>query len=203
MSSTSFKQRVLNTITDCAPRFKAVFMDYEYLIYSEKFTMQPYYIISTIAGNYKHLTGVNSTVSPHDFFEMCLNRTLTADDFDFSKEGQDEKFVRGVVRSKIIALPSMFDLFTNDLNAKENFTQGTVNCSLATTDNAITIGFEQRINASPKTLLKGNELREENIVNVTLVLRRAKGADKFDTVLQGDTLSFRELHKGVHIVNSK
>ena len=186
MQSLSFKQRVLNTIVSCAQDFKSVFLDFEYLIYSDKFSIEPYYIISSTATNYKHLTGVNSNIAPYEFFEMCLNGTITENDFDFAKLGQAESSVKGAVRQKIIALPLMSTLLLGKLTAEENYVQGRINCSLATTDNKITIGFENRTYARPKTLLKGNELNQSKIVDVTLVLRRNKGVDKFDRIIQGD-----------------
>jgi hypothetical protein len=186
MSVISFKQRVLNTIISCAADYKSVYLAYDYLIYSDKFQKNQYYTINAKEGNYKHLTGVNSTATPFDFFEMCLNGSLTEDDFDFIKPEESEKLVRGVVRNKIMALPSMADLFNNDLIAEENFSHGRVNCMLATADNNITVGFEDRIDARLKTLLRGNEIDKSKAVDVTLILRKSKESNKFDTVLQGN-----------------
>ena len=185
MNSLSFKQRVCNVIINCANDFKSTFLDYEYLIYSDAFAVQPFYIISAKAGNYKHLTGVNSAIAPYDFFEMCLNGTLIENDFDFIKPNESEVFVKGVVRNKIIALPSISNLFFEALIAEENFVNGKVNCTLATSDNKITVGFENRINARIKTLLRGNEIKSPKAVDVTLVLRRNRGLKKFDTIIQG------------------
>ncbi|MCL1795117.1 MAG: PBECR4 domain-containing protein [Oscillospiraceae bacterium] len=182
----SFKQRVCKTITSCAADYNSVFLDFDYLVYSSKFVMHPYYTISAKPGNYKHLTGVNSAITPYVFFEKCLNGTLTEIDFDFIKPHESEAFVKGVVRNKITALPLISNIFTQKLIAEENYIRGKVNCSLATTDTKITIGFEDRINARPKTLLKGNEINKAQSVNVELVLRRNRGSDRFDTIIQGD-----------------
>ena len=192
MGSVSFKQRACKTIVDCAVDFQSVFLEYEYLIYSEGFTIQPYYIVSAMAGNYKHLTGVNSSISPFDFYEKCINGSLTENDFNFIKKGESEGFVKGVVRNKIIALPSIANFFNEPLFAEENFVQGAVTCSLATTDSTITLGFEDRINARPKTLLRGNSLDCSKSVPVSLVLKRKKNALKFDIIIQGDTNTFNE-----------
>jgi len=145
MNSQSFAQRACNTFIDCAPYYQSVFLDYEYLIFGDSFTILPYYTISAKAGNYLHLTGVNSNVPPFEFYKKCLNKTLTAADFSFSD--------KGIIRSKIIALPLMPRIFGEKLTAEENFTHGRVNCSIATADNQITVGFADRINARPKTLL--------------------------------------------------
>ena len=197
MSSPSFKQRVCKIIIECAADYKAVFLDYDYLIFSSNFKNMPYYIISAKEGNYKHLTGVNSTLSPYDFFNACLSKTLTESDFNFIKPGQSEKFTKGVVRSKIIALPYMASLFNQVLTAEENFVHGAVNCTLATADNEITMGFEDRKSARPKTLLRGNVINSANSVDVTLILRRDRGFQFFDTLIQGDIAGFCSTFPGM------
>jgi len=190
MSDLSFKERVRNVIISCAMDYKSIFLDYEYLIYSDKFTIHPYYTISAKAGNYRHLTGVNSIINPYAFFEKCLDGSLTDTDFNFIKPGESERFVKGVVRNKIIALPSMANLLFERLMAEENFARGAANCTLATADGKITVGFEHRINARPKTLLKGDELDSTKSVEVSLVLRRNRGSEEFDTIIQGRVREF-------------
>ena len=197
MNPISFKRRACDTIVNCAKDFKSVFIDYDYLVYSESFTIQPYYILSAMAGNYKHLTGVNSVLAPYDFFEKCINGTLNETDFDFIKKGESENFVKGVVRNKIIALPLMATIFTEKLTAEENFIQGAITCSLATAGSQITLGFENRINARLKTLLRGNVIDNSKAVDISLVLRRGKDNEKFDTIIQGDAAKFCELHPNI------
>ena len=192
MNPVSFKQRICSVIIDCAADFQSIYVDYEYLIYSEGFKIQPYYIIAAMAGNYKHLTGVNSAILPFDFFKKCLNGTLTENDFNFVKIGESENFVKGVVRNKILALPSLKNLLYEKLIAEEDFVQGSITCSLATANNTITIGFEDRRNARPKSLLRGNMLDSAKAVGISLVLRRINGSKKFDTIIQGDAQGFIE-----------
>ena len=64
-------------------------------------------------------------------------------------------------------------------------------CSLATTDNKITMGFANDINAKPKTLIIGNELDMTKAVNVDFVLRRTNGNEKFDTLIYGGLRQFK------------
>lgn len=182
MSVVSFKQRVCSVLINCALDYKTVFLDYDYLIYSKDFVKEPYYTVSAKEGNYKHLTGVCSEIPPYAFFEKCLSGVLTENDFDF---------IKGVVRSKIIALPLMSNIFNERLIAQEDFSHGAVTCSIATADNKITIGFEDRIAARPKTLLRGNEIKQP--VNIELILRRNRGTVKFDTIIQGDAKEFHSL----------
>jgi len=197
MGVVSFKERVCSVVIACATDFKLVFLDYEYLIYSKEFTLQPYYILTAKSGNYRHLTGVNSTITPYMFFEKSLNGTLVESDFNFHKTGESESYTRGVVRNKIIVLPRLSNFFNGKLIAEENFKHGKVACTLATTDNTITIGYEDRIATMPKSLLRGNELDKTKIVDVNLILRRSKGSVLFNTILQGDIRDFCKLYPNI------
>ena len=189
MSVISFEKRACNAIIQGASDYKKMFLEHEYIIYSPDFVKQPYYVINALVTNYLHLTGVNTTLSTYDFFNMSLNGTLSEKDFDFTKPNKSAKSVRGSVRQKIQALASMPLLFSNKLLATEDFTKNSMTCSLATADNKITMGFVNDIDAKPKTLLWGNELNKANAVNVALVLRRNRSSEIFDTIIQGDTRS--------------
>lgn len=41
----SFKERVRQTVIQCASDYKSYFVDYEYLICSDAFTLKKYYIL--------------------------------------------------------------------------------------------------------------------------------------------------------------
>ena len=181
-----FKQRVRNSIVDGAAIYKAVFLDYEYLIYSPEFSNRPYYIVSANADNYAHLTGVHSLLSAQDFFIACYNGTIRDSDFDFKKGRKSEASIIGTVRKKIASLPFLSSLFVSKLHAEENFSKGHIHCLIAATDTKITLGFVNAKFAIPQTLLKGNQVDNTKAVDITLVLRRDKGSEEFDTVIQGD-----------------
>lgn len=55
--------------------------------------------------NFQHLTEVHSQISAQNFFDKCIDGSLSEDDFDFIEKGQDEKSVKGTVRRKIRARP--------------------------------------------------------------------------------------------------
>jgi len=186
----TFKERVHGEIIKGAVIYKRVFADYDYLIYSENFKNQPYYIISAAEDNYPHLTGVNSLLSAQSFFDKCLDGSLNESDFNFLSRNRSEKEVIGSVRRKIQILPLLDTVFQMKLQAEEDFTKGKVSCSLATADNAITIGFADTVLLRPKTLLKSNELNPSKAVDISLILRRIRGLDKFDTIIQGDVTDF-------------
>jgi len=186
----TFKERVHSEIIKGAAIYKKVFADYDYLIYSKDFKNKPYYIISAAEDNYPHLTGVNSLLSAQAFFDKCFDGSLSESDFDFLSKNRSEKEVVGSVRRKIQMLPLLGTIFQMKLQAEEDFVKGKISCSLATADNAITIGFTDTALLRLKTLLKSNELDPAKIVDITLILRRVRGSDKFDAIIQGNTDDF-------------
>ena len=186
----TFKQRVHNEIIKGAASYKEVFVEYDYLVYSDSFVNKPYYIISAAADNYPHLTGVNPLIPARIFFCKCLDGSLHESDFNFYSKNRSEKEVKGSVRRKIKILPLLPYMLESSLLAEEDFVKGKAYCSLATADSRLTMGFVDDTILRPKTLLKNNELDSSKSVNVTLVLRRIRGAERFDAIVQGDLEGF-------------
>ena len=193
----TFKERVHKSIIDGASVYKAVFIEFEYLIYSDGFKNKPYYTISASEDNYPHLTGVNFLLAAQEFYDSCVDGTLLEKDFDFAIRNRSEKEVIGSVRRKTQMLPLLQSFFSNNLQAEEDFSKGSAHCSLATADNSLTIGFIDVDVLRPKTLLKRNELNPQNEIDVKLVLRRTRGMAKFDTIIQGSIEGFKALYPDI------
>jgi hypothetical protein len=196
----TFKERVHEAIMKGAVDYKSVFIDFEYLIYCNSLKNKPYYIISADEDNYPHLTGVSTLLTAQEFYNACINGTLQETDFDFASKNRSEKEVIGSVRRKIQMLPLITSFFINSLQAEEDFSKGSVHCSLAAADNTLTIGFVDVDVLRPKTLLKRNELNPKNAIDITLVLRRKKGNENFDTIMQGDVDDFNTLFPRIYCV---
>ena len=186
MAAQSFKQRVAQTAIEQAKVYERVFMKYEFLLCSCAFHNRTYYIISAHSDNYRHLVGVNTTISAVNFFEKCLSGTLTEDDFDFTKRGQSEKEVKGAVRDKLIALPQFLTRMEKPLLAEEDFEKNRVHCIFATTDQSATVGFAAADRSKPMTLLRGDRLHPLNSAPVDLILRRQAGTELFDEIVCGN-----------------
>lgn len=186
MAELTFKQRVAQTAITYATVYESVYLKYEYLVCSEAFSSQDYYIIAACADNYRHLIGVNTAISADDFFAKCLSGTLTEDDFDFVKNGQSEAAVKGSVRRKINALPHFLSMLGSPLVAQEKFIKNRVSCTFATTDKCVTVGYITVGKSRPKTLLKGDELEEEKCRKVDLILRRPTGEKLFSEIVCGN-----------------
>ena len=181
----SFKERVRLTAIKESKSFKSIFVDKEFLICSHSFKKRDYYILSAEKDNYLHLVGIGTQLSALDFFNKCYDGTISLDDFDFNKNGQDESSVKGSVRRKIQSLERLASLFDDDLLIEEGFKRNKISCAIATSDKKITLGFTSGTKSRPKTLLKGNELKT-NPLTVDLVLSRARGDNRFNKIIIGN-----------------
>ena len=173
----SFKEHVLEAIFVGAQKYKRFFLDYEYQITSSAFTENKSYVISATKSNFLHLTGVNTNLTATQFFDKALNKTLSVDDFDFCKKGQTEKDVKGCVRSKMKILPDIEKILAETTLVEEKFVKNKVSCTFAVSENSFTLGFIAVPKCRPKTLLKGNKLK--NPCKIDSIKRRKKGGREF------------------------
>ena len=200
MATQDFKERVRQVAIEQAKVYEQVFLRHEYLLCSEAFRSQPYYIISAHADNYRHLVGVNTSFSAEMFFKKCLDGTLATDDFDFCKHGQSEKEVKGAVRDKIIVLPNFLAMIGSPLSAEESFVKGRVHCNFATTDSDATVGFISSSKSKPMTLLRGNRLNPSKSAAVDLILRRSVGAPFFDEIIYGNEKMLAKYRESIGMI---
>lgn len=195
MAKESFKERIRLEMMKEARKYKEIYMDYEYLICSEALENRNYYLVDAEKDNFQHLTGVHSKISAQYFFDKCIEGSLTEEDFDFIKKGQDEKSVKGTVRRKIKALHDMMELFSEGVQAEEGFKKNRVICSFAATDGKCTLGFTDSEKARPKSLIWGNELKKPKTIE--LVLRKKSGAELFDEIVIGDSKVLNKYRKQI------
>jgi hypothetical protein len=194
----SFKERVRKAVIQCAKDYKSYFVDYEYLICSDAFSIRKYYIVDAHEDNYLHLTGVGTSIAKNEFFRRCLEGTLDENDFSFEKTGQFEKVVKGTVRRKIKALPEIINIFTGSTQVEEDFQKNRIKCSFAAGIDVCTLGFSVSNKTNPMTLLTGNVLNMSKAKPVKLVLRKLSGSDKFDEIVYGDIEVVREYISSIH-----
>lgn len=180
----SFKERVRQALISNSRSYKYYFVDYEYLLCSDAFQNNSYYIVAANEDNFLHLTGVISHISAQEFFEKCYHGTLEDADFevDGNRRGND---VKGSVRRKIKVLPNIFGIFSSFPDVQEDFQKGHIFCSFATGMSSCTLGFTRTQAVVPQTLLKGNILDKDKSSSLRLVLRRSRGKDKFGEILVG------------------
>lgn len=199
----SFKERVKNTAINQARVYKEIYMDYEYLVCSDAFTQSDYYIINGKEENYLHLIGVNvkisdtQSLSAIEFFEKCYYDRLVEDDFNFLKDGQAEKDVKGSVRKKIKVLPNMMSLFSSKIKVEEKFIKNSILCTFATSDNQCTLGFINTSKSYPKSLMSGNQLNASKAKDVSLLLRKGVNEEKFNKIIIGNTAVLMDYYEKI------
>lgn len=150
--------------------------------------------------NFQHLTGVHSNIDAKTFFHRCYEGTLAEVDFDFAKTGQNEKSAKGTVRRKIQVLPDMMTLMKSDVQVEEGFRKNRVMCSLATADGNCTLGFSESKKARPKSLIKGNELKNPRTVD--LILRKTAGSSFFNEIVVGDIATLKQFREKIENIVS-
>lgn len=179
---TAFKKYVRDTAVNESQHFKKVFVDQTYLIYSDKFRNQDFYVVSADPGNYLHLVGVQTEISANLFFDKCMTDALTEDDFSFCRNNRN---IKGAVKQKLKCLPGLKELFHNsNLVFEEEFHKNIIECALAASDHKMTIGFTHSRISRPMTLLKGNFL--ENPTSVDLILSKKREEKSYNKIVFGN-----------------
>ena len=75
-------------------------------------------------------------------------------------------------------------------------------CTFATADGNCTLGFVDSGKARPKSLIKGNELKNPGTVD--LILRKTTGSLFFDEIIVGDTAMLKQFREKIEdIVSAK
>lgn len=185
MELISFKERVAQVAIGQAQKYKDVFVDFEYLLCSEAFIKQDYYIIAATTNNYRHLIGVNTSISAEDFFEKCINGSLSENDFDFIKSGRSSAEIKGSVRRKIRSLPFFTSMIGNDLVVQEDYVKNGIICAFVATDCNVSVGFINEGKSRPKSLLWGDSVDWNKAACVDLILRRKVEDELFSEIVIG------------------
>ena len=71
---------------------------------------------------------------------------------------------------------------------------------MATTDGNCTLGFSESKKARPKSLIKGNELKNPGTVD--LILRKVAGSAFFDEIVVGDTATLNRFKEKIEDIVS-
>lgn len=182
---TSFKSRVRDIAIQYASQYSSYFVCRSYLLFSDAFKNQPYYIVEAEATNYLHLVGVSTGLSAKCFYNKCLSGTLSENDFELSFHGKDPKFSKGSIRQKILTLPNMFGILSSPNLVEEDFEKNVVRCTIASSNTACTLGFIATPYARPMTLLRGDELDHSKAAPLSLVLSKNRDSEKYSQILVG------------------
>lgn len=193
-TSNSFLRFVQRRLFELAPLYDDYFIKHRYLIVCSNFKGRSYYIATANEGNFLHLTGVGTQLTPYEFFVKCRNKTLTFDDFFISNT--DSKHNKNVVGEKLDNFKLLFSMFSTSSFIQEDFhsKSNSIYCLVATSDGYCTLGFTDEKIIKPKTLLDGNCLDMNNAYNIELVLRSDKRENKFNFIVAGDILALKKFY---------
>lgn len=186
MQQVSFKERVRNAAIRYSKDYFSQYVSRDYLVFSDAFQSQPYYIISAEKSNYLHLIGVSTNLSATDFFDKCFNGTLAESDFEISSHGQNAKASKGSIRRKINVLPAISGLIDTSNLIEESFQKNTVSCTIASSDGACALGFIAVPKARPKTLLSGDKLDHSKAKPMKVILSKDRFTAQFTNIQSGN-----------------
>ena len=210
----SFQSRVKEAIVSGAIDYEDYFVNYDYLLVSDAFVKNKYYIVSAVENNYLHLTGVDTLLSPKQFFDKCISSGDPLQETDFFIEKNIctslpddvqkalKKKAKGNIRRKIQALPNIKGVFHNPSTlVEEDFVKNRVHCTIAAKKDISTIGFIRASTTSPCSVKPNTLLKEQslspNAKPITLALRRKKGSVYFEEIIIGDEDT---LHKNLDLL---
>ncbi len=121
---------------------------------SDKFVVQKRYVLKFTKGNFLHLTGLSSTLSAAEFFEKCLDGSISFDDFYL-----DLQRTKSTIKKKLKNLVNLSEMFNEKVLIQESFIRNRIVCKIATSDGKRTLGFiDGHYCLYPNTLLDKNHL---------------------------------------------
>ena len=92
--------------------------------------------------------------------------------------------VKGSVRRKVRFLSSLDKIFDKSTLVEESFNKNQVSCTFAVSENSFTLGFIALPKCRPNTLLKGNELKNPQLLFPNKNYKRKSKLDKSKTILR-------------------
>ncbi len=151
----SFKKRILQNLFIAAAEYNKL-LSATILVRSQKFKYYKQYFLHFYEDNFLHLTGVQTSLKPKDFFQCCLNKTLLLNQFDCDSSPE----LKGKSREKTKHLLNIRYLFQSILYFQENFRSNKIFCDIVVTNGSFTLGFVaiKNGNCVPRSLLNKNKV---------------------------------------------
>ena len=189
MNKNRSYNKVIKIATQCAKDYDKLYAKYEYLIISDAFP-KGYVLMNGDPQNFLHLVGVRTNISPLEFFNKCLNDSLTCNDFNLRKRTKEGGYIdlTHKVNNKLQVLPYFCNMFSYDgLYVQQPFRKGSIEGYYATSNSDGSISLERKVSdndkftivfveeGKPKSLLNGSYLNANISKPVDCVLRREKG----------------------------
>ncbi|MCQ2786956.1 MAG: PBECR4 domain-containing protein [Bacilli bacterium] len=138
---------------------------FDFILSSNLLKYQNQYIVRFRKENFLHLTGIETNIHPTLFYELALNGRLSSKVLG----RHSKRYLRYVVKKKIMNLINIDSFFDNSIDIEEDFHKGVVYCLIATTNGNYTLGFIGKNECRPRTLLDDNQLNpSQTIKNISV-----------------------------------
>lgn len=175
------KKEALARVFSAATEYKNNLVDQSLLfICTDKHKLAYHLEVTFDASNFLHMTGVETSVKPQHFFEMCLDRRLTENDFEFSDDG--------TTPLKMIALPKLVkkNLSANMLG-DYNMAQPKLYTEKIAGGVYACVGFIRTGKYGryvPNTVLEGDiRKRVKQADRIVLTYRKKRGEEKYSEIV--------------------
>ena len=150
-----FKENVRTQLIIAAQEYFNL-LDKKIILESCNFEYQKRYVLRFEKGNFLHLTGVLTMLKAEEFFNKCLDDSISTNDFDFNEIKNKTN-----IKYKLRCLVDLSSMFKQELLVQEQFVKNKVSCKIAASDKSFTIGFAGgEYCIYPKTILNKNKLDE-------------------------------------------
>lgn len=179
---SSAKKEALSVVFSCAERYKSELVNRSLLfVCTDKHNRVHCVEVTFDTSNFKHMTGLQTSLDANHFFNLCLDRRLSETDFELAKDG--------TTRLKLDVLPR---LVKKDLSANMLGDYNSSHVKLQTDKLAggvsSCIGFVRAEGSGrfvPNTVLKG-DIRDKarNLCRIVVTYRKTRGEERYSEVVR-------------------
>ena len=161
------KKRVIQIVTESAKNYDKFLNNKQFLIIYQTKTGTDYAEVCFREMNYKHLTGIKSSLTAIQFYEACKDSRLAEDEIDIDNEGK--------VRQKLSVLPYLHALLYHNCMIGDFINSGVMiqaDYFVGDTKLVLSVGF-RRCKSSydrPVSLYCGDVRKMTNPTNKVLVI---------------------------------
>ena len=195
MYSPSVKSRVAQTAIEYVTPFKELFIDREFLIYSEAFDSdQPYEHMTADPFNFAHLLGMHSRrYSNRALYDMAVAGTLSEDDFHFAHGFLREGEAKSFAKRKMRVFPYFETLLQPGVKVQKDFQKGSINGRFLLFTDHVAMCFSSDDARHPNSLLEPRgALNLDRARPVELIISRPKGSETYDRIEFGEPSVLRK-----------
>lgn len=150
---TLFEQKTKLQLVQAATAYSRL-IGRSFVIESDAFVRQKRYVMRFFETNFLHLSGVETDLSPREFYAKCFSG-----DIEYGEFWDSPKKNASTIKKKLANLVLIDSFFDADIYVQEDFKKGLVRCFVATSNGQCTLGFvDAKYYVRPNTILASNHL---------------------------------------------